>query len=145
VVGKTLSPERNLSVGVPQGSVLSSLLFLLYISDIGEWIESATITGYADDTSLTMSSQDMTSLLRNLETEANNVLQYMAVNKLVANPGKTKFLLIREIYGHIGHRHAYALIHTRSPASSPTHSPTCSPARSHTHPHTHLHAHLHTK
>jgi hypothetical protein len=49
VVGETLSPERNLSVGVPQGSVLSPLLFLLYISDIGEWIESATITGYADD------------------------------------------------------------------------------------------------
>jgi hypothetical protein len=95
VVGKTLSPERNLSVGVPQGSVLSPLLTLLYISDIGEWIESATVTGYADDTSLTMSSQDMTSLLRNLETEANNVLQYMAVNKLVANPGKTKFLMIR--------------------------------------------------
>jgi retron-type reverse transcriptase len=95
VVGKTLSPEINLSVGVPQGSVLSPLLFLLYISDIGEWIKSATITGYADDTSLTMSSQDMTSLLKNLETEANSVLQYMAVNKLVANPGKTKFLLIR--------------------------------------------------
>jgi ribonuclease P/MRP protein subunit RPP40 len=95
VVGKTLSPERNLSVGVPQGSVISPLLFLLYISDIGEWIESATVTGYADDTSLTMSSQDMTSSLRNLETEANNVLQYMTVNKLVAYPGKTKFLLIR--------------------------------------------------
>jgi hypothetical protein len=42
-----------------------------------------------------MSSSDMPSLLKNLESEAEEVLTYMAVNKLVANPSKTSFLLIR--------------------------------------------------
>jgi hypothetical protein len=94
-VGNSLSPVRHLDIGVPQGSVLSPLLFLIYISDIEEWVRSATVTGYADDTSLSMSSSDMPSLLKNLESEAAEVLTYMAVNKLVANPSKTSFLLIR--------------------------------------------------
>jgi hypothetical protein len=43
-----------------------------------------------------MSSKDMSSLLQNLEKEAERVLQFMAVNKLVAaNPAKTSFILIR--------------------------------------------------
>jgi hypothetical protein len=95
-VGKALSSVRHLDIGVPQGSdVLSPLLFLLYIQDMEQWIKSASITGYADDTSLTMSSWDMKSLLASLETEAAMILDYMAVNKLVANADKTKFLLIR--------------------------------------------------
>jgi retron-type reverse transcriptase len=94
-VGKALSSVRHLDIGVPQGSVISPLLFLLYIQDMEQWIKSASITGYADDTSLTMSSWDMESLLASLETEAAMILDYMAVNKLVANADKTKFLLIR--------------------------------------------------
>jgi hypothetical protein len=94
-VGRTLSSARHIGVGVPQGSVLSPLLFLLYISDIENWIQAASVHGYADDTTMTMSSQDMSSLLEGLEAEAARMLQYMAVNKLVANPKKTKFLLIR--------------------------------------------------
>jgi hypothetical protein len=42
-----------------------------------------------------MSSWDMKSLVTNLEAEAAKVLEYMAVNKLVANADQTKFLLIR--------------------------------------------------
>jgi retron-type reverse transcriptase len=94
-VGKALSSLRHPDIGVPQGSVISPLLFLLYIQDIEQWIKSASITGYADDTSLTMSSWDMKSLLASLETEAAMILDYIAVNKLVANADKTKFLLIR--------------------------------------------------
>jgi hypothetical protein len=95
MVGKTLSPEIHISVGVPQGGVLSPLLFLLYVSDIEDWIQSAAVHSYADDTTLTVSSKDMSSLLQNLEREAERVLQFMAVNKLVANPAKTSFILIR--------------------------------------------------
>jgi hypothetical protein len=72
-VGNSLSSVRHLDIGVPQGSVLSPLLFLIYISEIEEWVRSATVTGYADDTSLTMSSSDMPSLLKNLESEACSV------------------------------------------------------------------------
>jgi hypothetical protein len=42
-----------------------------------------------------MSSWDVKSLLASLEAEAATILEYMAVNKLVANAEKTKFLLIR--------------------------------------------------
>jgi hypothetical protein len=94
-IGSSISPKRQLEVGVPQGSVLSPLLFLLYISDVQEWVAEATIHGYADDTMLSMSSHNMNSLTVGLETAADKVLTYMADNELVANPKKTKFLLMR--------------------------------------------------
>jgi hypothetical protein len=93
--GSSISPKRQLEVGVPQGSVLSPLLFLLYISDVQEWVPEATIHGYADDTTLSMSSHNMNSLTVGLETAADKVLTYMAANKLVSNPKKTKFLRMR--------------------------------------------------
>jgi retron-type reverse transcriptase len=97
-IGGSISPKRQLEAGVPQGSILSPLLFLLYICDIQEWVPEATIHGYADDTTLTMSSPNMNSLKLGLETAADKVLIYMAANKLVANPQKTKFLLMRGIH-----------------------------------------------
>jgi hypothetical protein len=78
------------------------LFYPLYCSscicDIQEWVPEATIHGYADDTTLTMSSPNINSLKLGLETAADKVLIYMAANKLVANPQKTKFLLMRGIH-----------------------------------------------
>jgi hypothetical protein len=94
-VGSKLSDKRSVEVGVPQGSVLGPLLFLLYISDIHNWVGPVNVVGFADDTSVSFSSKNISNLVETLELEASRVLDYMSRNKLVANAKKTGFLLIR--------------------------------------------------
>jgi exonuclease III len=90
-----MSKEREVTVGVPQGSVLSPLLFNLYVSDMAKQIDGAKIHSYADDTTMTVSSDSMQTLVQHLEDQSRDVLSYMASNGLVANPSKTGLLIFR--------------------------------------------------
>ena len=49
--------------GIPQGSCLGPLLFILYINDLPQAIKQSTISMYADDTSLCYQSSNMTQLI----------------------------------------------------------------------------------
>ena len=69
------SDVGDLEVGVPQGSCLGPLLFLIYINDLPQAVQASSVTMYADDTSLCHQSYDLTRLneainsdLRKLET-----------------------------------------------------------------------------
>jgi hypothetical protein len=93
-IGGKLSCAQQVSFGVPQGSVLSPLLFLLYISDM-RLATKARVHGYADDTTASLTSPNINTLVDNLQKEASNLLKYMANNGLVANAQKTSLLVMR--------------------------------------------------
>jgi len=94
-VGNGLSDAAETSIGCPQGSLLSPLLFLIYVSDMQLWMDSADIHSYADDTSTSVSSKCETEVIRKLEYDAENFLRFTASNNPTANPDKTGFLFIR--------------------------------------------------
>ena len=56
-INESLSSSRNITAGVPQGSVLEPLLFLIYINDISENLQGSARL-FADDTSLSYSSKN---------------------------------------------------------------------------------------
>jgi hypothetical protein len=89
-----MSEAIKLKTGVSQGSILSPVLFIVFVSDMEDWTEHSGIFTYADNTSTDTSSRDVNQVIRRLEKYLEGILQYMATNGLVANPQKTVFMLV---------------------------------------------------
>ena len=89
------SEEMTIKSGVPQGSVLGPLLFLLYINDIQSCSELISIILFADDTNILFSHTCLKTLNEIIQIEMNKITDWLNVNKLSINTTKTKFILFR--------------------------------------------------
>ena len=69
-------------------------MFILFVSDLQDWLKFSTAPTYADDTTTGTSSTTVEETIRLMEIDAESVLRYMASNGLVANANKTSFLLL---------------------------------------------------
>ena len=95
VVNGTNSQLASIKYGVPQGSVLGPLLFLIYINDI---IHSSTLFSYslfADDTSLLLADKKAEYLLLIANQEIQKLYAWYCCNKLLLNVQKTKCVIFR--------------------------------------------------
>ena len=88
------STARAVPSGVPQGGVLSPLVFVLFVSDLQDWLSHSSAPTYADDTTTGTSGKTVEATVALMEEDAKMVLKYMASNGLVANSSKTSFLLL---------------------------------------------------
>lgn len=81
--------------GVPQGSILGPILFLLYINDIEKCSKFFSFILFADDTNIFYSNKCLKTATDVIQKEINNVSKWLNVNKLSLNITKTKFILFR--------------------------------------------------
>ena len=97
-LGNCLSSRSDLSFGVPQGSVLGSLLFTLYTTPLSSPVSGHAIPHhlYADYSQLyvSFSSGDYAAAVNGLQSCLASVQSRVSTNKLKLNPDKTEFLLI---------------------------------------------------
>ena len=89
-----LSNSRNINYGVPQGSILGPLLFLVYINDLPNCVHTSSVRMFADDTTLTACGKSLLEIESKINSDLANVNAWLLANKLSLNLVKTEYLLI---------------------------------------------------
>ena len=93
-VNNHLSDYCTLLCGIPKGTILGPLLFLIYINDLPNCLEHSKPRMYADDTHLTFASNNVEDMNLYLNQDLAKVNEWLVANKLTLNQSKTEFMLI---------------------------------------------------
>ena len=94
-IGPHCSNITSIKCGVPQGSVLGPILFLIYMNDITFAATSTKIKLFADDTNMFVGNKSITELNKQCNTHLKNLNEWFLANKLSLNVSKTCFTLFK--------------------------------------------------
>ena len=86
---------EDITYGVPQGSILGPLLFLIFVNDFKKSTSLDAIM-FADDTNLFYSHKNIVTLFETVNNELYNINLWFQANKLSLNTKKTKFVLFHK-------------------------------------------------
>ena len=87
------SMSLDMTCGVPQGSVLGPLLFIIYTNDLPNCLNSSRCILFADDTTIYISSKDINNLFITMNSDLECISDWFKANKLSLNVSKTNYIL----------------------------------------------------
>ena len=83
----------NITCGVPQGSIIGPLLFILYINDFNACTKDLKFIHFADDSTLYAKGNSLSDLAAKINTELHEVVKWLQINRVSLNVSKAFFTL----------------------------------------------------
>ena len=88
-IGNSYSTYKDITMGVPQGSILGPILFIIYVNDLPKLNNDMTCLTYADDTAIIFKNKSSTHLQHTLNTSLEQISEWFHANFLSLNVSKT--------------------------------------------------------
>ena len=107
------SDNLDITCGLPQGSVLGPLLFIVYTNDLPDCIEGAEAILFADDTTISQSSDNIEFLYHSMNDNLDRLTDWFKANKLSLNINKTNYMIFPN-KRHMDPSHNLSIAHTNS-------------------------------
>ena len=95
-INGSISDFQTIEYGVPQGSVLGPLLFLLYINDVSNAIPELKVKLFADDTNIFIFNNNIETMFTDANLALSKLNTWFNVNKLVLNTEKTQYCIFKK-------------------------------------------------
>ena len=95
--GNTKSETKQITHGVPQGSILGPLLFILYVNDFSRASGLLFSIVFADDTTVLIEGHEYHKLIETPNEELCKVDKWLQANKLALNISKTHYMLFHKV------------------------------------------------
>ena len=99
-----ISAPLDITCGVPQGSILGPLLFLIYINDMHKSVKHSIVHHFADDTNLLYSHKNPKILRKHMNEDLKLLYNWLCANRLSLNVSKTEFIIFRPPRTELGQR-----------------------------------------
>jgi hypothetical protein len=90
---ETRSNTESVDLGVPQGSILGPVLFLIYVNDINKTCPEANLIKFADDTTLVTTGNNTDEAIDLMNIALEKISRWFIANKLQLNPSKTRYMI----------------------------------------------------
>ena len=92
-IRQTYSSKCTVNIGIPQGSILGPILFIIYNNDLPQVSNILNTTLFADDTNFSLTHTSYSDMIPILNTELDKIYHWTLANRLTINTNKTELLL----------------------------------------------------
>ena len=99
-IGSRFSHWAKILKGIPQGSILGTLLFNIFIKNLFFSLAKCEICNFADDNSLYSCGMNLDNIFSNLIQDMENVYEWFVHNSMKANPDKFQFITLGNTGSH---------------------------------------------